>query len=184
MSDYMAGEIKIGGQVSAELVPALCAAIKSQGASLEWGDGFFTPESAEDLLAGCRDENGVRLLYLCDDDVRGGVFECLEEFLQNHGIAYWRHSEAKYEFDAQILEYRPGFDPVSISSNAAGDQLMAVSNMAVVDKALDAAQRKGSLPAARQAIRKAQRLLRAQLPPALPPLESFEIVDDCPKLTR
>ena len=50
MSEPISTEISIGGKIRAELVPGLCNAIVEEGGSLEWGDAWFMPETAEDLL--------------------------------------------------------------------------------------------------------------------------------------
>ena len=105
MSDRMAAEIWIGGKIPMSLVPALCAAISDEGVSLEWGDAPFRPSTADDFRqAPKKDDHAVRLLWLCDEEAGGGVFEELEAFLREHEIAYTRQSTGHYEI-------RPGIGP-------------------------------------------------------------------------
>jgi hypothetical protein len=49
--------------------------------AIEWGDGLFRPNSAEDLLSACRNEQGGSLLWLCDDYANWGRFPALEALL-------------------------------------------------------------------------------------------------------
>jgi hypothetical protein len=58
-------EVSIGDTIRADQVPGLCKAIADECVSLEWGDAYFRPETAEDLLAACQKFDGVRLLWLC-----------------------------------------------------------------------------------------------------------------------
>lgn len=108
MGERMPAEILIGGQVPAALVPQLCAAISASGASLDWGDPCFQPRAAQDLLDNCTAHDEAWLLQLCDAEASYGEFKELEAFLVAHGIAFDRFGDAKYEFDAEWVSFRPG----------------------------------------------------------------------------
>src|SRR5688572_25011286 len=110
MSTRMAAEIWIGGQVPRKLIGKLRTQIAVTGVALEWGDAHFEPESTADLLAALRDTEGVRLLWLCHEDARYGQFPELEEFLEKQGIPYDRATDDKYEYDSELVQYRPGMD--------------------------------------------------------------------------
>ena len=102
MADYMAAEIWIGGKMPASLASELCKAIADDYVSLAWGDAPFRPTSPEDLLDArepASDDDNVRLLWFCNDESRYGEFNDLEELLQEHGIAYSRRREGKYEHE-------------------------------------------------------------------------------------
>lgn len=105
MSERMSAWIAIGGSVPRALVPELCGAISQQQLSRDWGDDIFEPEDEDDLTDAL---NHKGYLFLCDDEARWGQFDELEKFLRQHGIAYDRHSSAKYEYDAQLDQFRPG----------------------------------------------------------------------------
>ena len=47
------------------------------------------------------------LYFFGDPDAKYGEFEELEELLVNKGIPFDRHSEAKYEYEAETRKYRP-----------------------------------------------------------------------------
>ena len=179
MSEHMAAEIRIGGNVPASLVPDLCTVIASQGVSLEWGDGRFHPSTPEDLIGACDDRgDGVRLLWLCDDQARWGEFERLEQFLREHGIAYTRQSAGQYEYDPETVDFRPGHGMVSQVTNAAGQPVVAASELAPLEALLSAAlalSENGSAVDCWSLVKTAGRLLREQLPRDLPPLEPLEI---------
>jgi len=182
MSDRMAAEIWIGGKVPVSLVPALCAAISDEGVSREWGDAPFRPSTAEDLGQSLReDDHGVRLLWLCDEEAGGGVFEELERFLREHGIAYTRQSTGRYEFDPEVVHFRPGHPLAPQATNAAGEPVVLASELTPVADLLAAAldsSRSDSAADSWSMVRTARQLLQEQLPPGLPPLEAFGIEEE------
>lgn len=180
MADHMPGQIRIGGKIPQSLAPELCREIGNAYVSLEWGDPAFCPNSAADLMAARREVDGVLLLELCDDQARFGEFEELEAFLQEHGIAYTRQSDPKYEHDGELLEYRPGSEPDLFTTNAVGQPVVPASALSEVEAALtetleQLAKGPGCEGAAIEPAQRARQLLREQLPPPVPPLEPFEI---------
>ncbi len=179
MADYIAAEIRIGGQIRQDLVPGLCKAIREECVSLDWGDACFVPDSAAELIGGCQDHNGVRLLSLCDDQASYGQFETLEKFLIEAGICFQRHSDAKYEFDAEIIEFRPGLGQVAFGSNNNGEFLVPLEKLTCVataiDKATETAEGQTALELLRR-LRHLQHLAHESLPTVVPPLDAFEIV--------
>ena len=178
MAERMAAEIEIGGKIAVGLVPELCRIIGQAGVGLEYGSYNFRPASAEDLLAARRDTDDV--LLLIDDQSRWGEFPDLEAFLREHNIPYTRRTEPKYEYDGELVEFRPGSEPVVITTNAAGHPVVSASVLAEVDAALAQAlecltKGPGSVGSAIKPAKRAQQLLRDHLPPPVPPLEPFEI---------
>jgi len=177
MSDCTPAEISIGGEIPASVVPPLCQAIAAEGVALEWGEESFAPKSADDLQRACTDRDGVVVLWLCDNQARLGLFESLENFLQEHAIAFRRRSDSTSECDPEIVEHRPGSVPVAIPTNAAGEPVVPVERIRVVEAGLAQAlelikrgDRRG--PSALRSVHK--RLLK-ELPPEFPPLATFEI---------
>ena len=178
MSDYMAAEIRIGGKVPARLVPELCEQITGEGVGIEMGSIPFRPESADQLLAACEDHDGVRLLCLYDDQARWGRFERLEAFLRKHRIAYDRFSEGKYEYTPEAARFRPKEGLVLLVTDPSREPIVAASGLAPVEKALARGigqLDRGKTAAGLQSLKRALRLLREKLPPAVPPLRAFEI---------
>ena len=176
ISDRMPAEIWIGGKVPLSLVPALCAAIGDQGVSQEWGDAPFRPSTAEDLGQAIREnDRGVRLLWLCDCEAGGGVFEELEAFLQEHKIAYTRESTGRYEFDPETVDFRPGHPLAPQATNSAGEPVLLVSELAPVADLLAAAIDLSESASADtwSLVKTARQLFQEQLPPTLPPLEAL-----------
>ena len=129
MSDRMAAEIWIGGRIATRLVPQLCDAISSQGASLDWDKGQFAPVGAAELMDACIDEGGVRLLHLCNVEASWGEFGELEEFLVQRKIAFRRRSEAKYEHDACVIGFRPGIGPVQYPTDSSGKPFVPLADL-------------------------------------------------------
>ena len=121
MSERMPAEIWIGGKIVDSAVPDLCAAIARERVLAEWGDGPFHPAIAEDLIEAVR-PNGeqVPLLWLCDDQALWGEFASLERFLQEHQISFTRLSAGRYEYDPEMVTYRPGTGRVELVTNSSG----------------------------------------------------------------
>lgn len=183
MSERMAAEISIGGKIPAQLVDELCGAIDAAGVALEWGDGFFSPKTSQDLLKARTERDGALVLWLCDEQASWGRFDGLEGFLREHGIPFTRRNDGGAVYDGALVEYRPDSDTICLPTNSDGEPVIAVSLLAPADGLLAGALEQlenGSTDKAASMLRDAQRRLREQLPPAFTPLEPFEIIADGP----
>jgi hypothetical protein len=178
MAERMAAQIWIGGRLSANLAAELRGAINTEYVSLEFGDGQFCPDNLKDLLRASVDHDDSRVLRLCDDQASWGEFADLESFLQEHSIPYTRQGEGGGSYNGEIVEYRPGTDPVCTPVDANGNPTVDVDAIRRVAKSLDTALEQLNADAVRKAalwLKRARRSLRKQLPPEIPPLPSFEI---------
>ena len=178
MSDHMAAEIGIGGKVPISLVPDLCAAIAQERISRTWGDGNFRPESEEELTeAFTENDDGLRLLWLCDDEACYGEFGALEAFLEKHRIPFRRRREGMCEHEPLIVEYRPETGVLAFHADNAGRAVIPVDGFRPVEKILAEAvdQDRNSSGETMALVEAALKLLREHLPPSVPPLEPFEI---------
>ena len=177
MADCFPGEIVIGGKVPSAVLKEFLGEVVSAGASAgDYGDPPFEGRTAEELLDAL-DGNGH--LRLADPEARYGQFEELEAFCVRHGIAFDRHSDARYEFDAENVVFRPGMEhPVVTASNNAGDSLADADAMRPVVRELarlaTAGLTKGEMLSA---VAKASKDLEAVLPPDVEPLPPLEIVE-------
>jgi len=177
MADCFPGEVTIGGKVPSALLEEFLGAVASAGASAgDYGDPPFDGRTAEELLDAL-DGNGH--LRLVDAEARYGQFEELEGFLQEHGIPFDRHSDARHEFDAVKVMFRPGMErPAEVASNNVGDALADADELRPVARELarlaTAGLTKDELLAA---VAKASRDLDALLPPEVGPLPPLEIVE-------
>jgi hypothetical protein len=184
MADRMAADIEIGGKVRRSVAEALCKVINESGTSLEWGGGCFQPETINDLLAArCDDGDNPRVLKLFDDQARWGEFEELEKFLREHEITYCRHSEGKYEFTPEAAGYLPQLGPVVWLTDHERWPILLASEVRPVETQLARVVRsmergKATMATLTRRIKTSLKLLRAALPPDVPALESFEIVED------
>jgi hypothetical protein len=180
MSEPISTEISIGGQIPAKLVPGLCKAIVEEQVALDWCEGHFKPEWADDLLAACQEQDGVRVLWLCDNEANYGRLDVLTGFLEREKIAYRLKSDARFDIDAEVIQYRPGIGRVSYDSNSGGQPLIPlVTMMAVataIDQAANTAERQTALELLRR-FRNIQQLMHEAMPVVVPPLEPFEIMD-------
>ena len=172
MSDRMAAEIWIGGKIPATLVPDLCAAIRTEGLATQWGDAPFKPTCAEELLAvscECPQAPKRLLVWLCDDEQPWGEFEALESFLQEHNIPYDRYTDGRYEYDCELVQFRPGLGLQCCVTNKAGQPLVDRAEVAAVLTLLERSQHA-------RAVNK----LRKLLSPTVPALPSFAIETKAP----
>jgi hypothetical protein len=104
MSDRYCAWIRIGGSVTRARARTLVRAIRESGVRSEWGEPYFEPETAADLIHPRK--NGW--LWLCDEEARNGEFPDLEKTCRRLGLGYTRHSEAYSSYDAELVEWRPG----------------------------------------------------------------------------
>jgi len=177
MADCFPGEIMIGGKIPSALLEEFLGAVASSGASAgDYGDAPFDGRTADELLDAL-DGNGH--LRLADAEARYGQFDDLEAFCVRHGIPFDRHSDARYEFDAVNVMFRPGLEhPVEVASNNAGDSLADADALRPVAKELarlaTAGLTKDELLAA---VATASKDLDALLPPEVEPLPALEIME-------
>jgi hypothetical protein len=162
MSERMSAWIAIGGNVPRVLVPELCQAIIQEQLSQDWDGDAFEPEDEEDLT-NALDHEGH--LFLCDHEARWGEFDALERFLRQHGIPYDRHSSAKYEYDAQLAQFRPG---LGILCDLASEDGRPLVDRDEVEKVRDAL-RTGKIEEALTLVEK--------LCPEISELALFQVVD-------
>jgi hypothetical protein len=178
MAERVAAQIWIGGRLSAEDADELCGVIDTEGVSLDWGDGPFCPSTSQDLLQARAQHDDSRVLRLCDDQASWGEFDELESFLQAHAIPYTRHGDGGGDYNGEIVEYRPGTDPVCIPVDTNGNPVVDVEVVRGVAKALDTAIDQldaGAVCKAALRLKRARKSLRKQLPPDISALPSLEI---------
>lgn len=183
MSERLAAEVWIGGNIPESLVPDLCAAITDEGVALEWGEGSFAPKTSEDLDTSLREnEKHEWLLWLCDDEASWGQFDDLERFLQEHRIPFTRRTAGNAAYDSEILEYRPNCGEITLAANVDGQLTVVAAELEPVEHLLDAAIKLAELDTGANFLslmQTALKLLREQLPRPLPPLEPFSIEPTC-----
>jgi hypothetical protein len=179
MSEPIPTEISIGGKIRADQVPGLCKAIAEECVSLEWGDAYFRPETAEDLLAACQQFDGVRVLWLCNDQANYGRFDVLEGFLEREKISFRHKSDARFDFDAEVVQYRPQIGKVCYASENSGQPLIPLKTMTSIAEAVDEAANTAEGQTALELLRRLlniQQLMHEAMLVVVPPLEPFEIV--------
>ena len=181
MSEHIAAEIRIGGKMPLSLVPELCQSIAHEAVALAWGDGRFSPTTKEELLEARENHGDTLLLRLYDNEAPWGEFEQLEHFLREHGIAYDRLSDPKYEYMAQVAMFRPGQDLVELPTNPQHRPIVLADELEPVVKSLSRVIQQieqGNTQKALRAVKRAQQCLEKSLPPTLPPVKPFEIAEE------
>src|SRR5262245_54111510 len=97
MSDHFPALIESGGPLPRSLVPDLLACVHAEGLRWDWCEDAMTARTPEELLVELQ-QHDSEVLSVGDDEASGGMFSGLEEFLVQHGIAFDRRSDAKYEY--------------------------------------------------------------------------------------
>ncbi len=175
MADRMPAEIWIGGKLPRSLLDEF----PISDMRLDWDATPFDASSEEGILS-ARDESG--LLHLAECEAAWGEFQELEDWLREHAIPFQRQSSGKYEYDPCFVEFRPDLlgkpDRYTLTTQEGAPIICreeieeAIESMArlVDDKRQPAAKRL-------QAWERTYRRLIRSIPPKLPPLPPFEIVD-------
>ena len=177
MADRMAAEIWIGGKLPRSLLENF----PISDLRLDRDHNRLRSSTEADILA-ARDEDG--LLYFADDEAAWGEFEELEGWLREHNLPFQRHAEGKYEHPAETIEFRPDLRGkrnrnVYVTTSPEGAPMVFASDIEAITTRMAklAADRKRSTTQRLQSWAKLLRKLTLILPPKLPPLPPFEIVD-------
>jgi hypothetical protein len=104
MSDRFCAWILIGGKLKRDSVPALCQTLRDCGVRLDWGEAYFEPNDATDMLE-ARDRKWLRFY---DEEARYGEFPELESACRKLGLSYQRCAEAYCGYDAERVDWRLG----------------------------------------------------------------------------
>jgi hypothetical protein len=134
MSDRFAAQITIGGTIPRSLVEGLCNEISASGGSTDWGETNCEPSDERSLL-NLRGENGTITLY--DSEARYGEFPELEAFLIDHGIPFDRLSEAKWEYDGEVVKFRPVHELYHLLATQDGETSITSEEIEEIAKRLD-----------------------------------------------
>ena len=183
MSERIAAEIQIGGKVRRSVAEELCGVIATERVSLEWGGSPFKPRTVDELLAARHDNgDGLLTLRLYDDEASWGEFDDLEEFLREHKIPFVRYTEGKYDYDPEVVGFHPTCGHVQELTDHNRNPTLQAAALKPIANSLArilAGMRNGKLETAKLQL-KLQRLhgkLRKCLPPDVPALETFEIIE-------
>jgi hypothetical protein len=172
MSDRMAAEIWIGGQ----LPLCVMGEFPISDLRLDFDETPFDASSEEGIL-NARDEDG--LLHFVDCEAAWGEFAELEGWLRDHKMPFRRHSSGKYDYLPEIVEFRPDLgEEVQTIASDSGEPLVCSSELLPIIEQM-AKLRRSNRPLSAQ-LRAWKRLsgkLAKLVPPTLPPLPAFEIVD-------
>jgi len=163
MSSRFCASIRIGGQIERSKVEPLLKELREAALSLEWGDAPFMPQNADELLQAC----GGSWLSLCDEQANYGEFPELEAACRKLGLAYCRHSEASFDCDAELADWRPDMKKPLVRAGSNINSHDSYVPIEAVRKAL-ALLEAGHTMKAFHAFR--------QLCPDVPELPPFEIV--------
>jgi hypothetical protein len=169
VADRMTAEIAIGGPIPARLLDDLIRAIKAENIYLTAAEASFDAHSAADLLKAARDGDQAGPLRLLEHEVADGCFDILERFLIRNNIAYDRWADGIYEFDPELVQFRPGMKKVCVCTTKKNKK--PVVELAALKEALTALNN--------GAVARAINTLGKALGTAIDPLPPLQIVEEC-----
>lgn len=102
MADRFPANIEIGGKVPKKLQAGLVKALQADGVQ----DDQNEPVADVQAYVVKSSEAGLTA-HFADDQARYGSFAETEEYCQKNGICFRRHSDSRYEYDAEVVLFRP-----------------------------------------------------------------------------
>lgn len=105
MADCCPAEITIGGVLKFEDREAFLQELEQDGLAYDY-DGEPV-DSIEEMLKQLGPDGTIKLY---NNDVVGGQFDNVEQFCQEHGLAYIRHNDGHPNWPAEYSAYLPGWD--------------------------------------------------------------------------
>ena len=127
MADRFPGEIRIGGTLRVadhdpndiDLFLGQCSEQPT-----EWGESGQRGALTLDTISQVIDEDTGFIIFR-DDQACYGEFEELEERCRQLGLSYDRTSDARYEYDGELVRWRPGMDqPLVENATQSGHALI------------------------------------------------------------
>lgn len=174
MADRFPGHITLGGTIvietieQREAVNTLLAQF-SQDTGHAWGESSWH----ETITTGNYQKFLDKLGYLegFDDQATYGMFEEIEDDCRAVGIGYSRHSSARYEYNAEIIEWRPGMEaPFAQISDE--DGVINVPGLTVETAVILIGEGRTD---------EVVEMLKQALGKHIPALEPLKIIDNAPK---
>ena len=171
MADRMAAEIWIGGKLSRSLLDEF----PIDDLRVDWDENPVDRTSEETLLAG-REDN---YLHFCDCEAAWGEFAELEGWLREHNMPFMRRSSGQYDYLPELVESRPDLgEEVQTIVTDSGEPLVCKSELVpILEKMAELQRSDRPLSAQLRAWKRLASKLTKLVPPTLPPLPPFEIVD-------
>ena len=166
MADRFAGEIHIGGTLRVadhdpDDIDAFLAECSQQ--PTEWGEPSQCEEVTLSTISQVIDEDTGFIIFR-DDQACYGEFEELEELCRELGLSYDRTSDARYEYDGELVRWRAGMEePLVEDADKNGKRLIAGEHV----EACLATLRAGRIAEGIKALQ--------ELVPDVAPLTKFEV---------
>ena len=171
MADRMAAEIWIGGKCPRSLLDEF----PIDDLRVDWDENPVDRTSEETLVAG----READCLHFCDCEAAWGEFQELEGWLREHKMPFKRRSSGKYDYLPELVESRPDLgQEIETITTDSGEPLICRSELTPILEKMEELCR-SDRPLSEQV--RAWKLVFAELaklvPPTLPPLPAFEIVN-------
>ena len=136
MTEPIPAEIQIGGPIPRSLVPDLLTRIANEGIGWDYG-GRIDATTPEELLEELAQYDSTTL-DVGSGEANYGLFPDLEAFLVEHGIAFDRCTEAKYGYDGELVQFRPGMESPKVNlARQSGDRTFTAGDLRPIQKLLE-----------------------------------------------
>lgn len=165
MAEYIPAVIHIGGPLPDDRLSELFAAAVEDGVTNVDGGPIGDEGDLEALI------DGKRPLMLMDPDASYGRLPALEAACEHIGLTYRRSSDAKYEYEAEIVSWAPGMEEPRWTRGSQDGT--AVIGLATVRKLLDAPAASDAEVVARLRVEVAR-----HAPIQVPPLVLVDVATD------
>jgi hypothetical protein len=172
MADRIPAEIWIGGRLPRSLLEEF----PISDLRVDWDENPADASSEEGILAG-RDKDG--LLHFADAEAAWGEFVALEDWLRGHKLPFRRRSAERYEYLPEIVESWPdlGKELETIASDDGEPLIHQSALVSILDRMAKLQCSDRPLLSQVRAWRRLYGKLTKLVPPKLPPLPRFQIVD-------
>lgn len=179
MADRFPGEITLGGTIVINTVEERervenALSLFGEYCSHNYGEPRHGHVSIEEVPGLLNDEG---MLVGKDDQARYGEFEEVEAACREAGIGYRRHSSARYEYDAEQVEWRPGMEEAHLCfANDDGNLYVREDTAREILGILD-----DDTKISTDRISEVRKIIKDELGDHIPALEPFKIIDNAPK---
>jgi hypothetical protein len=154
MADRFPAQIEIGGKISPDCLQDLFALASDENCTFNF-DESITP--FETFVGHIRQH---KTLTLTDDEACYGTIEEIEQFCRAHHLTFVRHSDGRYEWNAELVWWSPQTGEGSCPSDQNHRVLIAVVDVTQTLKRGTPARKIAQLT----------KLLAKSTPPTVPPL--------------
>lgn len=143
MSESIPAAITVGGRIRRRLLKDLVSMIAGEGVAINWQEQAM-PETIRAAIERAAAERTT--VTFTDDQTAYGQFDRLERWLKRNKVDFDRHSDARYEYDAENVYCRHG-RLTATGSDQGGTDMVGMSRIRAILHRRVSAERRMTLVA-------------------------------------